>query len=55
MHAWRRFPVLDPQLPAALLPADWAGARAAELFTTQHNRWHTPAQQQWVRLLAVVP
>jgi phenylacetic acid degradation operon negative regulatory protein len=55
VHAWRRFPFLDPQLPAALLPADWAGARAAELFTTQHNRWHSPAQQQWVRLLAVMP
>ena len=40
VHAWRRFPFLDPQLPAALLPADWAGARAAELFDTLHERWH---------------
>lgn len=52
VHAWRRFPFLDPQLPTALLPADWAGARAADLFTTQHNRWHGPAQHQWDRLLA---
>ena len=44
-----------PSCPAALLPTDWAGARAAELFTAQHDRWHTPAQQQWVRLLAVMP
>jgi len=30
--AWRRLPFLDPGLPAELLPADWHGARAAELF-----------------------
>jgi len=50
VHAWRRFPFLDPQLPAALLPADWAGARAAELFTRQHQCWHASAQQHWSRL-----
>jgi phenylacetic acid degradation operon negative regulatory protein len=50
VHAWRRFPFLDPQLPAALLPADWAGARAAELFATLHTRWHPLAQQQWTRM-----
>ena len=37
VHAWRRFPFLDPQLPAALLPDDWAGARAAALFSHQHD------------------
>lgn len=47
VHAWRRFPFLDPQLPAPLLPPDWAGARAAALFTSQHTRWHEPAQQHW--------
>jgi phenylacetic acid degradation operon negative regulatory protein len=52
VHAWRRFPFLDPQLPAALLPEDWAGARAAALFSAQHHRWHRPAQQQWARLIS---
>jgi phenylacetic acid degradation operon negative regulatory protein len=52
VHAWRRFPFLDPQLPAALLPADWAGARAAALFSAQHERWHEPAHQQWAQLVA---
>jgi phenylacetic acid degradation operon negative regulatory protein len=50
VHAWRRFPFLDPQLPAALLPADWAGARAAELFARLHGLWHAPAQQRWAEL-----
>ncbi|HKQ43607.1 MAG TPA: PaaX family transcriptional regulator C-terminal domain-containing protein, partial [Pseudonocardia sp.] len=27
VHAWRRFPFLDPSLPGELLPAGWAGAR----------------------------
>jgi phenylacetic acid degradation operon negative regulatory protein len=51
VHSWRRFPFLDPQLPAVLLPADWAGARAAALFTAQHTRWHAPAQRQWAALM----
>ncbi|GAA0522860.1 PaaX family transcriptional regulator C-terminal domain-containing protein [Saccharopolyspora spinosporotrichia] len=29
---WRRLPYLDPGLPADLLPAEWNGAVAAELF-----------------------
>ncbi len=51
VHAWRRFPFLDPQLPTELLPEQWAGARAAARFTDLHGRWHPPAQQQWQRLV----
>lgn len=29
---WRRLPYLDPGLPAEVLPADWQGSRAAEVF-----------------------
>lgn len=29
---WRRLPYSDPGLPAELLPANWEGARAAEVF-----------------------
>jgi phenylacetic acid degradation operon negative regulatory protein len=32
LTAWRRLPFLDPGLPHQLLPADWHGARAADLF-----------------------
>ena len=36
VHAWRRFPLLDPALPRELLPDAWAGTRAAELFRARH-------------------
>jgi phenylacetic acid degradation operon negative regulatory protein len=47
VHAWRRFPFLDPRLPAALLPREWAGARAAGLFDSLHARWEGPARRRW--------
>ncbi len=39
VHAWRRFPALDPALPRELLPPRWTGAVAAELFAERHARW----------------
>jgi len=54
VHSWRRFPFLDPKLPGELLPAQWAGARAAQLFDTLHGRWDRPAKRQWQRLAAEV-
>lgn len=50
VHAWRRFPFLDPELPAELLPEQWAGSRAAELFTTLHEHWDAPARAAWADL-----
>ncbi|MDQ6780866.1 MAG: phenylacetic acid degradation operon negative regulatory protein PaaX [Candidatus Eremiobacteraeota bacterium] len=35
-HDFRRFPFIDPDLPGELLPANWAGARARELFERYH-------------------
>lgn len=35
-HDFRRFPFTDPDLPADLLPRDWPGARARELFERYH-------------------
>jgi phenylacetic acid degradation operon negative regulatory protein len=32
VHEWRKFLFADPGLPEELLPADWPGRRAAELF-----------------------
>jgi phenylacetic acid degradation operon negative regulatory protein len=34
---WRRLPFLDPGLPPELLPKDWHGARAADLFFALQN------------------
>ncbi|ARF57929.1 PaaX family transcriptional regulator [Streptomyces gilvosporeus] len=36
LDAWRRLPYADPGLPAPLLPEDWPGGRAAEVFDLLH-------------------
>ncbi len=50
VQEWRRFPFLDPDLPAELLDHDWPGVRAADLFHRQHGAWHEAAQAEWERL-----
>jgi phenylacetic acid degradation operon negative regulatory protein len=50
VHAWRRFPALDPALPRELLPPRWTGTRAAELFSDRHQRWLEDARREWKRL-----
>ena len=50
VHAWRRFPWLDPALPPELLPPDWSGGRAARLFGRQHDRLAAGANAEWGRL-----
>jgi phenylacetic acid degradation operon negative regulatory protein len=52
VHEWRRFPFLDPNLPTRLLPANWSGAQAADLFHRKHNEWRAPAQQHWDDLVS---
>jgi phenylacetic acid degradation operon negative regulatory protein len=42
---WRRLPFLDPGLPAELLPGDWPGTRAAELFENLQQTLREPAQR----------
>lgn len=44
VHAWRRFPFLDPDLPEEVLPARWPRARAHEVFEERHAAWHATAQ-----------
>lgn len=46
VHDWRRFPLLDPGLPEALLPGTWPGRRARELFAERHTAW-APSAQDW--------
>ena len=50
VHEWRRFPFLDPRLPADLLPSNWRGTHAAELFHRRHLEWRPAAQQHWDEL-----
>jgi phenylacetic acid degradation operon negative regulatory protein len=50
VHAWRRFPWLDPVLPAVLLPPGWSGTRAAAVFADLHARWSAAAVAEWRRI-----
>ncbi|GAA5163731.1 PaaX family transcriptional regulator C-terminal domain-containing protein [Pseudonocardia eucalypti] len=45
LTAWRRLPFLDPGLPPELLPRDWPGVRAAELFEELRERLAEPAHR----------
>lgn len=38
VHDWRRFPFIDPELPSALVPDDWAGTAAVDFFHTRHSQ-----------------
>jgi len=50
VHAWRRFPAMDPALPPELLPPRWSGGPAAALFAARHARWAADARSDWSRL-----
>lgn len=50
VQAWRRFPFLDPGLPAELLDHTWPGAAAAETFHRRHAAWAPAAQRYWDHL-----
>ena len=47
VHEWRKFLFADPGLPAALLPLDWPGTPAADLFTGEAERLK-PASDRFV-------
>ncbi|MGW0708365.1 PaaX family transcriptional regulator [Streptomyces sp. NPDC002643] len=51
VHEWRRFPFLDPRLPARLLPPGWSGAKAADLFHARHAEWTPVALRRWEELM----
>lgn len=48
---WQRFPFVDPQLPAELLP-DWIGRRAAAMFKRQRTEWSPAAHARWREVVA---
>jgi phenylacetic acid degradation operon negative regulatory protein len=45
LHQWRKFPYLDPGLPAELMPRRWEGQRAADLFFELRDRLEGPARR----------
>ena len=54
VHAWRKFPFLDPDLPVELLPSRWPRDRARALFVDRHERWRTGAETYFEQLEAAV-
>jgi phenylacetic acid degradation operon negative regulatory protein len=54
VHAWRKFPFLDPDVPVELLPARWPRERAHALFVDRHERWRTGAGAYFDELEAAV-
>ncbi len=53
VHAWRKFPFLDPDLPEAVLPSQWPRKRAHDVFQDRHAAWHGMAQDYFRSLEAV--
>jgi phenylacetic acid degradation operon negative regulatory protein len=53
VHAWRKFPFLDPDLPEAVLPAQWPRERAHDVFQDRHDAWHRTAQEYFRSVEAV--
>ncbi len=43
-HDYRRFPFRDPDLPPELLPSDWSGRAAHEVFLEAHRLLKAPAE-----------
>jgi phenylacetic acid degradation operon negative regulatory protein len=54
VHAWRKFPFLDPDLPLELLPERWPRERAHALFRDRHERWRAGAGAHFEQLEAAV-
>ena len=54
VHEWRKFLFDDPGLPTQLLPDDWPGVRAAEVFTSEAARLKPAADRFVGRCLGTV-
>jgi phenylacetic acid degradation operon negative regulatory protein len=52
VHAWRRFPFADPEIPARLLPRSWPGWRAKAVFDERHAAWSPGATRCYQELEA---
>lgn len=55
INAYRKFPFRDPDLPAELLPDDWAGWAAHQVFRQAHELLREPAEACVDELLGAAP
>ena len=53
VHEWRKFPFLDPDLPAQVLAPRWPRARALHVFRERHDAWNATAQEYFWSLEAL--
>lgn len=51
VHEWRKFLFTDPGLPDELLPTDWPGRAAAELFASEARRLKPASDRYLARCL----
>ena len=51
MDTFRRFPMIDPELPTQLMPPGWSRGRAREVFVAVYDGLAAPAQE-YVRAVA---
>lgn len=52
LHIWRKLPYLDPGLPLELLPGEWEGKAAAELFSDIRSHLEDAARRYVERVVA---
>ena len=52
VQSYRHFPFADPGLPPELLPPEWNGHRAVELFSRRRAEWLPGARAHWEHLEA---
>ena len=52
VHEWRKFLFADPGLPPEMLPADWPGQAAADLFAREADRLAAGAERFVTRCLS---
>ena len=52
VNQWQRFPFMDPQLPAELLP-DWIGRKASAVFERRRGEWTDRAQRRWREVVEI--
>jgi ring-1,2-phenylacetyl-CoA epoxidase subunit PaaA len=50
VHRWRKFLFLDPGLPPELLPVDWLGDRAADVFRRRYRATEPGGWRCWWQL-----
>lgn len=51
LTAWRKLPYLDPGLPLSVLPRNWSGIRANELFADLDALLRQPAREHAVSII----